>query len=64
MEQPQKQKSSAGKLAVALTGLIITAVLSAFSQELLVEKTIAVFTSVVISAPVLVIWWLLWKSAK
>lgn len=64
MEQPQKQKSSAGKLAVALAGLISTAVLSAFSQELLVEKTIAVVTSVVISAPVLVIWWLLWKSAK
>jgi hypothetical protein len=64
MEQPQKQRSSTTKFAIVLAGLVITAVLSTLSQQLPFEKTIVAVTSAVISAPVFIIWWLLWRSTK
>ncbi|MCI0693441.1 hypothetical protein L0337_15725 [candidate division KSB1 bacterium] len=64
MEQPQKQRSSTAKFAIVLAGLVITAVLCTLSQQLLFGKTIIAVTSAVISAPVFMIWWLLWKSTK
>jgi hypothetical protein len=64
MEQPQKQRSATAKFAIVLAGLIITAVLGTLSQQLLFEKTIVAVTSIMISAPVFIIWWLLWRSTK
>jgi uncharacterized membrane protein len=64
MEQSQKQKSLAAKLAIALAGVVITAVLSSLVQQLLFGKTIVAVTSAVVSVSIFMIWWLLWKSIK
>ncbi len=64
MEQAKKERSLAAKLAIAFAGVIMTAVLSTLSQQLLFGKAIVAVTSAVVSVFVLMIWWLLWKSIK
>lgn len=64
MEQTKKQRSSAAKIAFTLAGLVMAAVLVTLVQKLLFGKTIVAVTSAMIAAPVFVLWWLLWKSAK
>lgn len=64
MEQSQKQKSLAAKVAIAFAGVVSTAVLSTLVQQLLFGKAIVAVTSAVISVSVFMMWWLLWKSVK
>ena len=64
MEQSQKQKSLAAKLAIAFAGVVITAGLSTLVQQLLFGKTSVAVTSAVVAVSIFMIWWLLWQSMK
>lgn len=64
MEQSKKQISLAAKIAIIIVGVVISAVLVTFIQQLLFGKTIVAVTSAVISVSTITIWWLLRRSAK
>lgn len=64
MEQLQKQRSLAAKVGITFAAVVIMAGLGTLLQQLLFKKTIVAITAGVIAAPILTLWWLLWKSAK
>lgn len=64
MEQSKKQISLAAKIAIIIVGVVISAVLVTFIQQLLFGKKIVAVTSAVISVSTITIWWLLRRSAK
>ena len=64
MEQSQKQRSLATKVAITLAAVFIMAVFGTLLQQLLFKKTIVAITAAVIAAPIFTVWWLLWKSSK